>query len=132
MGVAPVMSSLVSRIVMAAVASFTMTMFLAVSAAWVVQQTGYSAPLGVLCEILLPATFLLSATVLEYLEDGNIGRSLKISLLYAGIATALIIGLYFVASPRPRLGRNPQRFSPVTERVAPHIPINPLWKSQLA
>jgi hypothetical protein len=132
MGVGPVMSSLLSRIVMAAVASFTMTMFFAVAAAWIVLQTGYSAPLGVLCELLFPATFLLSATVLEYLEDGDIARSLKISLLYTGIATVLIIGLYFVASPRARLGRNPQRSSPVTERAAPHIPINPMWKSQLA
>jgi hypothetical protein len=117
---------------MAAVASFTMTMFLAVAAGWVGLQTGYSAPLGVLCELLSPATFLLSATVLEYLEDGDIARSLKVSLIYTGIATALIISLYFVASPRPRLGRNLQRPSPVTERASPHIPIDPMWKSQLA
>jgi hypothetical protein len=118
--------------VIAAVSSYTMAMFLAVAAQWAVQRTGYSASLGVLIAILLPATFLLSATVLEYLEDGNIGRSLKVSLLYTAVAVVLVIGLYFVVSPRSRLARNFQRSSPVAERSTPHIPVDPMWKSQWA
>jgi hypothetical protein len=126
------MSSLVSRMVIAVVSSYTMTMFLAITAQWAVQRTGYSASLGVLISVLLPATFLLSATVLEYLEDGNIARSLKVSLLYTAVAVVLVVGLYFVVSPRSGLARSSHRSSPVAERVAPHIPVNRVWKVQLA
>jgi hypothetical protein len=90
------MSTLVSRMVIAVVSSYVMAIFLAITAEWAMQRTGYSAPLGVVISVLLPVTFLLSATVLEYLEDGNIARSLKVSLLYTCIASVLIIGLYFV------------------------------------
>jgi len=60
--------------------------------------------------------------VREHLEDGNIARSLNVSLFYTAIASALIIGLYFVAavvSPRPRLTRYQQRSSPTIEIAAP-------------
>jgi hypothetical protein len=126
------MSSLVSRMVIAVVSSYTLTMFLAISAQWAVQRTGYSASLGVLISALLPLTFLLSATVLEYLEDGNIARALKISLVYTAVAVVLVVGLYFVLSPRSGLARGWHRSSPVAEVAAPRIPVNPMWTSRLA
>src|SRR5262245_29151065 len=106
------MSSLVSRMVMAVVASLTMTMFVAVIVSWAFQQAGYNASHRVLYWVLFPTTFLLSATVLEYLEDGNIARSLKVSLFYTGVAAALVVVLYTVAAvalPRPRHVRYHQR-----------------------
>jgi hypothetical protein len=120
------MSSLVSRMAIAVVSSYTLTMFLAITVQWAVQRTGYSASLGVLISALLPATFLLSATVLEYLEDGNIARALKISLVYTAVAVVLVVGLYLVLSPGSRLARGWHRSSPVAERTAPRIPVNPL------
>src|SRR5262245_28160002 len=116
------MLSLVSRVVMAAAASFTVTMLIAPTANWTIQRSGHSVALGVLLWVLLPTTFYLSATTLEYLEDGNIARSLKVSLFYTGVAAALVIGLYFVAvvvSPRPRLTRYHQRSSPTIEIPLP-------------
>jgi hypothetical protein len=135
MGVASIMSSLVSRMLMAVVASFSLTMLLAATVGWAFQQSGHNAPLSVLLWIISPTTFFLSATVLEYLEDGNIARSLKVSLFYTGLAAALIVVLYTVAavaSPRPRLARYHQRPSLATERPALCIPIYQVWKSQAA
>ena len=97
---------------MAVVASITMTVFIAVMVGWGFQQAGQIAPQRVLYWILFPTTFLLSTAVLEYLEDGNIARSLKVSLFYTGVAAALVVVLYTVAAvalPRPRHVRYPQR-----------------------
>jgi hypothetical protein len=106
------MLSLVSRLAMALVASLTMTVFIAVMVGWGFQQAGHVASPRVLYWILFPTTFLLSATVLEYLEDGNISRSLTVSLFYTGVAAALVVVLYTVAAvalPRPRHVRYHQR-----------------------
>jgi len=114
------MWSLASRMLMAVVASFAMTILFATTGGWAIQQYGHSAPLGVLLGVFSPTTFFLSTTVLEYLEDGNIARSMKISLFYTGLAIVLIIALYSVAamaSPIPRL-RCHQRPLPTTDTVA--------------
>jgi hypothetical protein len=106
---------------MAVVASFVMTILFATTGGWAFQQYGYNAPLSVLLWIFSPTTFFLSTTTLEYLDDGNIARSLKVSLFYTGLATALIIALYAVAavaSPRARLARYHLRPLSATERVA--------------
>jgi len=81
--------------------------------------------LSVILCMLFPTTFFLSSTALEYLEDGNIDRALRLSLFYTGIAAALITALYFasvVASPWPRLVRYHQRSSPAIEIAAPAFP----------
>jgi hypothetical protein len=109
------MSSLMSRMGMAVIASFTMTMLIVPTATWAFQRSGYSVALSILLWILFPATFFLSSTALEYLQDGNIARSLTVSLYYTGIAAVLIIGLYFVTvavSPRSRVARYHHRSSP--------------------
>jgi ABC-type Fe3+ transport system permease subunit len=85
--------------------------------------------------ILSPTTFLLSSTALEYLEDGNLVRSLRVSLLYTGFAAVLIVVLYAVAalaSPRHRIARHPQRPLSATVRAASHIPTYQVWKRQRA
>jgi hypothetical protein len=59
------------------------------------------------------------------LEDGNIVRSLKVSLIYTGVAAALIIVLYYAAamvSAKPRLARYHQR--PSSEMAALARPSN--------
>ena len=112
------MSSFVSRMVSAAIASFTLTMLIGATFIWAFKQSGHSAPQNVLFWALFPTTFFLSSTALEYLEDGNFGRSLRVSLLYTGIAAVVILGLYFVAavaSPRLRLARYHQRSSAAIE-----------------
>lgn len=129
------MWSLVSRMLMAVVASFTMTIFIAVTADWALHQSGRNVPLSVLLWILSPTTFLLSSTALEYLEDGNLVRSLRVSLLYTGFAAVLIVVLYAVAalaSPRHRIARHPQRPLSATVRAASHIPTYQVWKRQRA
>jgi len=97
---------------MAIVASLTMTVFIAVMVGWGFQQAGHTAPQRILYWVLFPTTFLLSTTILEYFEDGNLARSLKVSLFYTGVAAALIVVLYTVAAvalPRPRHVRYHQR-----------------------
>jgi hypothetical protein len=123
------------RMVLAAVASFTLTMLIGAMAAWAFTQSGHNVPVSVLLLILFPATFFLSATSLEYLEDGDFGRSLRVSLLYTCTVAVMIIGLYFVAavvSPRPRLARSHQRPLFSIERTALRIPIGHGWRSQVA
>jgi hypothetical protein len=109
---------------MAVLASFTMTMLIEATVGWAFQQSGNNTPVGVLFWVLSPTTFFLSATVLEYIEDGNIIRSLKVSLFYTGFAALLIIVLYSaaaMATSRHRLVRY-QRPLLTTERAAPASP----------
>src|SRR5262245_60289406 len=120
---------------MAVLSSFTMTVLIALTANWSLLQSCHSPPLSVLMWILFPTTFFLSAATLEYLEDGDIGRALKVSLFYTGFAAVLIVVLYAVAamlSPRPRLARHHQRPSPSIERAALRTPVCQIWKSQEA
>ena len=129
------MPSLVSRMVLAAIASFTLTMLIGATAMWGFSRSGYALPLNVLMWALFPTTFFLSSTALEYLEDGNFGRSLMASLLNTGLAALLLVALYLVAvltSPRSRLARYHHRPSLSIERTALRIPIVHMWKSQEA
>src|SRR5262245_52485352 len=129
------MPSLVSREALSVIASFTLTMLIGATAMWCFSQSGHFVPLNVLMWTLFPTTFFVPSTALEYLEDGNIGRSLVASLFNTGFVGLLIVALYLVAvfaSPRSRLARYHHRPSLSIERTALRIPMGRVWESQEA
>ena|SRR5262245_36378880 len=75
---------------LAVIASFTLTMLIGATAMWGFTRSGHFVPLKVLMWTLFPTTFFVSSTALEYLEDGNIGRSLVASLFNTGFVGLLI------------------------------------------
>jgi len=73
----------ISRMVLVVIASFTTAVLLTVTAIWTIRQSGSSSSaveLGIFW-VLLPATFFVWSIIIEYLEDGNISRSVRASLL---------------------------------------------------
>jgi len=85
------MVPLATRIAIASLASFMLTMLLGATVISVMQQMGSGVDLNVILWIFFPTTFFLSSTVLEYLELGSLTSSLRASLLSTALAAAVAI-----------------------------------------
>ena len=90
------MISLMGRLVLAVVTSFTSAVLLTVTAIWAIRQSGSSSSaveMGIFWTIL-PAAFFVWSIIIEYLEDGNISRSVRASLLSTACGVAAIAVLW--------------------------------------
>jgi hypothetical protein len=89
------MISLMGRQVLAVISSFTSAVLLTVTAIWAIRQSGASSSaveMGIFWAIL-PAAFFVWSIIFEYLEDGNISRSVRASVFSTacGIAAMAVL-----------------------------------------
>ena len=85
----------ISRMVLVVITSFTTAVLLTVTAIWAIRQSGSSSSaveMGIFWA-LLPAAFFMWSIIIEYLEDGNISRSVRASLLstVGGVAVVVVL-----------------------------------------
>ena len=83
------------RMVLVVITSFTTAVLLTVTAIWAIRQSGSSSSaveMGIFWA-LLPAAFFVWSIIIEYLEDGNISRSVRASLLstVGGVAVVVVL-----------------------------------------
>jgi len=86
----------ISRMVLVVIASFTTAVLLTVTAIWAIRQSGSDSSavaMGIFW-VLLPAAFFVWSIIIEYLEDGNISRSVRASLLSTAGGAAMLAILW--------------------------------------
>jgi hypothetical protein len=86
----------ISRMVLVVIASFTTAVLLTVTAIWAIRQSSSSSSaveMGIFW-VFLPAAFFVWSTIIEYLEDGNISRSVRASLLSTACGVAMLVVLW--------------------------------------
>ena len=89
------MLSHIGRLALAVVTSFTSAVLLTVTAIWAIRQSGSSSgavEMGIFWAIL-PAFFVWSI-IFEYLEDGNISRSVRASVFSTALGLAAMAVLW--------------------------------------
>jgi hypothetical protein len=87
-------ASMIRQAGLALISAFSQ-MLLTVTAIWAIRQSGSSSSaveMGIFW-VLLPATFFVWSIILEYLEDGNISRSVRASLLITAGGVAVVVVL---------------------------------------
>lgn len=90
------MISHIGRLVLAVVTSFTSAVLLTVTAIWAIRQSGSSSSaveMGIFWAIL-PLAFFVWSIILEYLEDGNISRSVRASVFSTALGVAAMAVLW--------------------------------------
>ena len=86
----------ISRMVLVVIASFTTAVLLTVTAIWAIRQSGSNSSaveMGIFW-VLLPAAFFVWSIIIEYLEDGNISRSVRASVFSTACGVAAIAVLW--------------------------------------
>src|SRR6476659_537168 len=91
-----IMISLLSRLGIITIASFTLTMLLGATADWAMRLTGGGVHLKLILWVLLPITFFLCSIVMEYLEDGSLPHSMRASFFNTGFAAVALVILYVI------------------------------------
>jgi hypothetical protein len=90
------MLPLLGRLVLSVISSFTSAVLLTVTAIWAIRQSGTSSSaveMGIFWTIL-PAAFFVWSIIFEYLEDGNIPRSVRASLFSTACGVAAMAVLW--------------------------------------
>src|SRR5205814_10669712 len=90
------MIQIISRMGLVVIASCTTAVLLTVIAIWAIRKSGSSSSaveMGIFW-VLLPATFFVWSIIIEYLEDGNISRSVRASLLSSAGGLAMLVILW--------------------------------------